>query len=225
MRLAKGVFSSDSSESSRPLPVMSVGCLVILVGAELSMCLAVFHPFGNGGLGVEVGEIFSVLGLLVIIIIIFRGGREFFRSNSSIAFHLVELVSSRWANREPRNCRRLVIVVHRRVSRTNRRRVVWFIFRKNFSDGGPSKRTLASQMICSLANITSNRSGAITSQVAGFFTVKTDDCMTGVGEMRSWVTKAARFRLTNITEHFPIQGHEINHFGRLQLHNNLLKVE
>ena len=62
MRLARGVFSLDSSGSSRPLPAMSVGCVAILVGAELSMCLAGLRPLGKGGLGVGVGEIFSVLG-------------------------------------------------------------------------------------------------------------------------------------------------------------------
>ena len=41
---------------------MSVGWIAILVGAELSMCLAGLRPFGKGGLGVGVGEIFSVLG-------------------------------------------------------------------------------------------------------------------------------------------------------------------
>lgn len=61
LRLARGVFSSDSSESSRPLPLMRVGCVAILVGAELSICLAGFRPFCKGGLGVGVGEIFSVL--------------------------------------------------------------------------------------------------------------------------------------------------------------------
>lgn len=62
MHLARGVFSLDSSGSSRPLPVMSVGCVAILVGAELSMCLAGLRPLGKGGLGEGVGEIFSVLG-------------------------------------------------------------------------------------------------------------------------------------------------------------------
>ena len=62
MHLVRGVFSSDLSESSRPVPVMSVGCVAILVGAELLMCLAGLRPLGKGGLGVGVGEIFSVLG-------------------------------------------------------------------------------------------------------------------------------------------------------------------
>ena len=124
-------------------------------------------------------------------IIIFRGSREycvsqlmFVRSNSSIAFHLVKLVSSRWANRELRNFQRW-FVVRRRVSQRNRQRVVWLIVRKNFGDVGPRKRTFASQMTCSFADITCNRSRAIANQMTSFFTVKTDDCMTGVGEIRS----------------------------------------
>ena len=55
-------------------------------------------------------------------------------------------------------------------------------------------------MSCGFANITGDGSGTIASQMAGFFAVKTNDGMTGVGKMRSRMTKAARFRLSNITK-------------------------
>ena len=47
-------------------------------------------------------------------------------------------------------------------------------------------------MICSFADITGNGSGTIANQMAGFFAVKANNAMTGIGEM------AARFSLSNI---------------------------
>ena len=40
-------------------------------------------------------------------------------------------------------------------------------------------------MICSFADITGNGSGTIANQMAGFFAVKANNAMTGIGEMEA----------------------------------------
>ena len=65
------------------------------------------------------------------------------------------------------------------------RRVAYVVDRRNFRDGGPRKRTFACQMICSFADITGNGSGTIANQMAGFFAVKANNAMTGIGEMEA----------------------------------------
>ena len=93
---------------------MIVGCVAIRVGAELSISLAGLRPLDKGGLCVGVGEMFSVLGSKSsaesskvssssssseAVVRFFVRRLVFVRSDRSVTFQLIELVSGRGSNR------------------------------------------------------------------------------------------------------------------------------